>query len=103
MKLKTNDIPTNNTNKKKRNRNLDEVDQAPPGYMASLVNKIANNISIKLHNIILKYVEEDIVVSMNIQLLSFDSADENWNPAFIDVNATKIVLKKVKHSNKHLS
>lgn len=67
----------------------------PPGYMATLVNKIANNISLKLHNIILKYVEEDIVVSMNIQLLTFDSADKNWEPAFIDINPTKVVLKKV--------
>lgn len=66
-----------------------------PGYMASLINKIANNISVKLHNIILKYVEEDIVVSMNIQLLSFDSADDNWEPSFIDINPTKVLLKKV--------
>lgn len=63
--------------------------------MASLVNKIANNISLKLHNIILKYVEEDIVVSMNIQLLSFDSADDNWKPAFIDISPTKVFLKKI--------
>lgn len=92
LKLKTNDTTTNVPKKEKKKT---EVVQAPPGYMASLVNKIANNISIKLHNIILKYVEEDIVVSMNIQLLSFDSADEDWNPAFIDISPTKVLLKKV--------
>lgn len=73
--------------------------QEPPGYMASLINKIANNISIKLNNIIFKYIEDDIVLSMNIQMLSIDSADENWNPAFIDINPVKVILKKVININ----
>ncbi|XP_037025669.1 vacuolar protein sorting-associated protein 13B isoform X2 [Bradysia coprophila] len=80
---------------KRKKSTKTDVDQPLPGYMASLVNKIANNISLKLHNIILKYVEEDIVVSMNIQLLSFDSADDDWKPAFIDISPTKVFLKKV--------
>lgn len=67
--------------------------------MASLINKIANNISIKLNNIIFKYIEDDIVLSMNIQMLSIDSADENWNSAFIDINPVKVVLKKVININ----
>lgn len=69
--------------------------QEPPGYMASLINKIANNISIKLNNIIFKYIEEDIVLSMNVQMLSIDSANDDWQPAFIDINSTKVTLKKV--------
>lgn len=73
--------------------------QEPPGYMATMINKIANNISIKLNNIIFKYIEDDIVLSMNIQMLSIDSADENWNPAFIDINPVRVVLKKVININ----
>lgn len=71
------------------------MSQEPPGYMASLINKIANNISVKLNNIIFKYIEEDIVMSMNIQLLSIDSADNSWQPAFVDINSSRVVLKKV--------
>uniref|UniRef100_A0A182YLN0 Chorein N-terminal domain-containing protein n=1 Tax=Anopheles stephensi TaxID=30069 RepID=A0A182YLN0_ANOST len=67
----------------------------PPGYMASLISKIANNISIRCHNVILKYVEEDIVVSMNIQQLSMESADGSWNPAFVDMSPTKVSLRKL--------
>ncbi|XP_053661509.1 intermembrane lipid transfer protein VPS13B [Anopheles marshallii] len=67
----------------------------PPGYMASLISKIANNITIRCHNVILKYVEEDIVVSMNIQQLSMESADGSWNPAFIDMSPTKVSLRKL--------
>lgn len=63
--------------------------------MATLVNKIANNISIQCHNIIFKYVEEDLVMSMNIQLLSINSADANWTPAFVDISPTKVILRKL--------
>lgn len=84
------------SNGHRKKSTTDVVQNNPaPGYMASLINKIANNVSVKLHNIILKYVEEDIVVSMNIQLLSFDSADDNWEPSFIDISPTKVLLKKV--------
>ncbi|XP_065088861.1 intermembrane lipid transfer protein VPS13B [Ochlerotatus camptorhynchus] len=77
----------------KKSKNSDEA--PPPGYMASLINRIANNITIRCHNVILKYVEEDIVVSMNIQQLSMESADGKWNPAFIDISPTRISLRKL--------
>lgn len=32
---------------------------------------------------ILKYVEEDIVLSMNVKHLKFESADDKWEPAYI--------------------
>ncbi|XP_053671577.1 intermembrane lipid transfer protein VPS13B [Anopheles nili] len=77
----------------RKGKGTDEV--PPPGYMASLINKIANNITIRCHNVILKYVEEDIVVSMNIQQLSMESADGGWNPAFVDMSPTKVSLRKL--------
>nr|XP_029723384.1 vacuolar protein sorting-associated protein 13B-like [Aedes albopictus] len=77
----------------KRSKNSEEA--PPPGYMASLINRIANNITIRCHNVILKYVEEDIVVSMNIQQLSMESADGRWNPAFVDISPTRISLRKL--------
>lgn len=80
---------------RRKSRNDAPADVAPSGYMATLVNKIANNISVKLNNVILKYVEDDIVVSMNIQLLSFSSANDLWQPDFVDISPTKVLLKKV--------
>ncbi|XP_055526290.1 intermembrane lipid transfer protein VPS13B [Wyeomyia smithii] len=77
----------------RKKQNTEEV--PPPGYMASLINKIANNVTIRCHNVILKYVEEDIVVSMNIQQLSMESVNSNWNPAFIDISPTRISLRKL--------
>lgn len=55
---------------------------APPGYTQSLVNRIVNNIAFRCNNLILKYVEEDIVVSVNIKHLYLDSVNSNWKAAF---------------------
>lgn len=67
----------------------------PPGYLSSLVSKIVNNVNVKCNNIILKYIEDDIVLSMNIQHFSFSSADVNWNPAFIDISPIKFLVRKL--------
>lgn len=73
-----------------------EEAQPPSGYMASLINKIAHNISIVCNNIVLKFIEEDIVLSMNVQHLSVHSADQRWKRSFIaDVSPTNVVFRKL--------
>lgn len=63
--------------------------------MSGLINKILVNISVICNNIVLKYVEDDIVTSMNIGHLSLHSADEKWKRAYIDVSANKILFRKL--------
>lgn len=79
--------------KLKKKISFDEDGQA--GYMASLIAKILNNISIICNNIVLKFIEEDIVISMNIQHLSVHSADHRWKRAFIDVSPTNVLFRKL--------
>jgi len=72
-------------------------EEAPPGYIKSIVTKVINNITIHCNNLILKYVEEDIVLSVNVKLLSMQTVDNEWEPAFTgryfyNNNRTKIVL-----------
>ncbi|XP_044314696.1 vacuolar protein sorting-associated protein 13B isoform X2 [Drosophila rhopaloa] len=62
---------------------------------SSVVNKIINNISLQCHNIILKYVEDDIVVSMNVQTLNFSSAGEDWKPTMVDIHPVSVVMRKL--------
>lgn len=57
-------------------------EEAPPGYIKSIVTKVINNITIHCNNLILKYVEEDIVLSVNVKLLSMQTVDNKWEPAF---------------------
>lgn len=63
--------------------------------MASLVAKILHNISVVCNNIVLKFIEEDIVLSMNIQHLSVHSADHRWKRSFIDVSPTNVLFRKL--------
>ncbi|XP_060527776.1 intermembrane lipid transfer protein VPS13B isoform X2 [Cylas formicarius] len=72
-----------------------KVLEAPPGYIQTLINKIVSNISIHCNNLILKYVEEDIVLSMNVKLLKVESANEKWESAYTDISPTQVILRKV--------
>ncbi len=53
-----------------------------PGYIQSLMSKIVNNISIVCNNVILKYLEEDIVLSLNARTVTLTSVDNKWEQAF---------------------
>lgn len=44
-----------------------------------------NNLSINCKNFILKLVEEDIVLSMNIEKLELDNVNGSWKKAFTGI------------------
>nr|XP_033789038.1 vacuolar protein sorting-associated protein 13B isoform X2 [Geotrypetes seraphini] len=67
----------------------------PPGYVQSLIRRVVNNVNIVVNNLILKYVEDDIVLSVNITCAECYTADEFWDRAFMDISATDLVLRKV--------
>ncbi|CAH2007814.1 unnamed protein product [Acanthoscelides obtectus] len=69
--------------------------EAPQGYVQLLINKIVSNIRIHCNNVILKYVEEDIVLSMNVKHLKFQSANKKWEPAYTDLSPTEVILRKI--------
>ncbi|XP_062426455.1 intermembrane lipid transfer protein VPS13B isoform X6 [Rhea pennata] len=67
----------------------------PPGYVQSLIRRVVNNVNIVINNLILKYVEDDIVLSVNITSAECYTVDELWDRAFMDISATDLVLRKV--------
>ncbi|XP_053571218.1 intermembrane lipid transfer protein VPS13B isoform X2 [Bombina bombina] len=67
----------------------------PPGYVQSLITRVVNNVNIVVNNLILKYVEDDIVLSVNITCAECYTVDEFWDRAFMDISATELVLRKV--------
>ncbi|XP_039493419.1 vacuolar protein sorting-associated protein 13B isoform X3 [Drosophila santomea] len=73
----------------------DQTKSPGPASSSSVVNKIINNISLQCHNIILKYVEDDIVVSMNVQTLNFSSAGEDWKATMVDIHPVSVVMRKL--------
>ncbi|XP_033123358.1 vacuolar protein sorting-associated protein 13B-like [Anneissia japonica] len=77
----------------KRQTHNDE--EMPPGYVQSLMNRIINNVSIVVNNLILKYTEGDMVLSINIQSLESFSANQNWEQQFIDLALPDLVLRRI--------
>ena len=67
----------------------------PPGYLQSLMNRILNNVSVIINNLILKFVEDDIVLSLNVKSAECYSVDIGWNRAFIDLVPPELVLRKI--------
>lgn len=65
-----------------------QVVEAPPGYMQALVKRIVSNISVRIHHLIVKYVQDDIVLSLNVKHLAVDSAGTDWVPTFAGNNIT---------------
>ncbi len=68
---------------------------SPPGYMQSLINKIISNVSIVCNNLILKYVEGDIVLSLNTRRLRICSANSLWQAAFTEMALPDHILRKL--------
>ncbi|XP_077382325.1 intermembrane lipid transfer protein VPS13B isoform X2 [Festucalex cinctus] len=67
----------------------------PPGYVQSLIRRVVNNVNVLVNNLILKYVEDDIVLSVNITSAECYTVDDVWERAFMDVTAPELVLRKV--------
>lgn len=62
------------------------------GYVQSLIRRVVNNVNIVVNNLILKYVEDDIVLSVNITSAECYTVDDMWERAFMDITGEQLVL-----------
>ncbi|XP_077536947.1 vacuolar protein sorting 13B isoform X2 [Haemaphysalis longicornis] len=69
--------------------------QPPGGYLGSLLQRVLHNVTVVLNNVILKYAEEDLVLSLNIKAVELASADASWQPAFAHLAQEDPVLRKL--------
>lgn len=51
--------------------------------MQGIIRRIVNSISLQVDHLILKYVEDDIVLSLNVNNLAVHSMDEKWMAAVL--------------------
>ncbi len=61
-----------------RSRDAAAEDALPPGYLQSLINRILNNVNVVVNNLIVKFVEDDIVLSINVKSAECYSVDHDW-------------------------
>ena len=66
-----------------------------PSYVNSLIKKIKNNLNLIVNNLIIKYVEDDVVLSVNIQSATYQGVDELWRPAFVELTEADPVLRRI--------
>ena len=93
-------VPSSKSLKDKRTQSLPVIDsQTAPGYLDNLVNRILNNINIIINNLILKFVEDDIVLSLNMKSAEYYSVDATWRKAFTDLTPEDLRLRKVLEIN----
>lgn len=74
---------------------LSPQQQPPGGYLGSLLQRVLHNVTVVLNNVILKYAEEDLVLSLNIKAVELASADASWQPAFAHLAQEDPVLRKL--------
>lgn len=72
-----------------------QVVEAPPGYMQALVKRVVSNISLNIQHLILKYVKDDIVLSLNVNHLSIKSAGTDWESAFAEIDQNEPILRRL--------
>lgn len=73
---------------------VDEED-LPPGYIQSLINKIIHNVNIVINNLILKFVEDDIVLSLNVKSAECYSVNNEWKRSFVELMMPELMLRRV--------
>nr|XP_014343547.1 PREDICTED: vacuolar protein sorting-associated protein 13B [Latimeria chalumnae] len=73
----------------------------PPGYVQSLIRRVVNNVNIVVNNLILKYVEDDIVLSVNITSAECYTVDEFWDRAFMDISGKSCSFMMQKMHSKY--
>ena len=56
-----------------------------PGYVQGLMNRIANNIIIRVQNLVVKVIEEecDMLMSFSVKSLEWCAVNKRWRPEFL--------------------
>ncbi|XP_063693660.1 intermembrane lipid transfer protein VPS13B-like [Bolinopsis microptera] len=66
-----------------------------PSYVQLLTQRILNNVEIHVNNLIFKYIEDDIVLSVNIKSACMYTVNSEWSQAFSDVQSPELTLRRV--------
>jgi len=71
----------------------------PAGYIQNIINKVLFNICIIVNNVIVKFVEDDMVLSLSMKSAECYTVNERWEKAFVDVSLHNNQLKKILQLN----
>ncbi|OQV25257.1 Vacuolar protein sorting-associated protein 13B [Hypsibius exemplaris] len=67
----------------------------PPGYMESLSTRVLNNVRIQFTNLILRYVEEDFILTVLVKNADYFTVNDRWEKSFVEVSQPDFCLRRV--------
>lgn len=70
----------------------------PSGYIQNILSKILSNMCVIVNNVIVKFVEDDIVLSFNMKSAEFYSVNNQWEKSFVDMSSD-LHLRKILQLN----
>ena len=71
------------------------TEDLPPGYLQSILSRVVNNVTFIVNNLIVKFVEDDIVLSVNVKSAECYSCDDGWSRAFVDITPQDLTLRRM--------
>lgn len=70
-------------------------DDMPAGYLQSWIRRIVSNVTIVINNLILKFVEDDIVLSMNVKSVECYTVNGEWARSFVELSEVDLVMRRI--------
>ena len=64
-------------------------------FMLDIFDLNPDYLQVVCNNLILKYVEDDLVLSINVRHASLVSSDMNWETAFTELTPADLVMRKL--------
>ena len=92
-------LNTDNQTSSQKQQQQQQQQQVPAGYIQSIISKVLFNMCIIVNNVIVKFVEDDIVLSFNMKSAECFTVNDLWEKAFIDVNSQNLHLRKILQLN----
>ncbi|CAF1094400.1 unnamed protein product, partial [Adineta steineri] len=64
-------------------------------YVQTVLARILNNVQIVVNNLIIKFIEEDIVISLSSRTAQCYAANQDWLKSFIELTQQDISLRRL--------
>ena len=64
-------------------------------FFIGYIKKIINNVNVLVNNLILKFVEDDVVLSLNVKSAELYTVGMHWERSFVDIQEPELVLRRL--------
>lgn len=99
QRLPINESLSNSPNDNPRNSVLIQQQQPTTpeqsNYVQSVLARIVNNVQIVVNNLIVKFVEDDVIISLSCRTAQCFAANQQWLKSFVELTAQDLSLRRL--------